>query len=111
MKLSQSTGSVEYTDCTSVEGKTPPPKCPGYDTIQSDGEVPVMQELWGMQSTPLLPSHPGPLRPWVVSPDRALSLDQRELTCLLMLNWITWNRTVWLNWIAWNRNVFDKLCT
>ena len=29
--------------------------CPGYDTKQSDGEVPVMLELWGMRSTPSLP--------------------------------------------------------
>ena len=26
---------------------------------------------------------------------------------LLILNWISWIRTVWLNWIAWNRNVFE----
>ena len=32
---------------------------PGYDTKQSDGEVPVMLELWGMQSTALMPSPPG----------------------------------------------------
>ena len=28
-----------------------------------------MLELWGMQSTPLLPSLPGPLSPGVVAPD------------------------------------------
>ena len=27
----------------------------------TDGEVPVMLELWGMQSIPSLPSFPGPL--------------------------------------------------
>ena len=32
---------------------------PGYDTKQSDGEVPVMLELCGMQSTSSLPSLPG----------------------------------------------------
>ena len=42
-------------------GKTTPNECPGYDTIQSDGEFPVILELWGMRSTPLLPSLPGPL--------------------------------------------------
>ena len=26
----------------------PPNECPGYDTKQFDGEVPAMQELWGM---------------------------------------------------------------
>ena len=50
-------------------GKTPPNECPGYDTKQSDGEVPVMLELWGMRSTPLLPSLPGPLWPGMVAPD------------------------------------------
>ena len=42
-------------------------KCPGYDAKQSDGEVPVMLELWGMQSTPLLLSFPGPFCPEMVS--------------------------------------------
>ena len=41
---------------------------------QSDGEVPAVLELWGMQSTPLLPLLPGPLWPGVVVPDRALSM-------------------------------------
>ena len=27
-------------------GVRPPNKCPGYDTKQSDGEVPVMLGLW-----------------------------------------------------------------
>ena len=48
--------------------------CLGYDTKQSDGESPVMLELWGMQSTPSLPSLPGPL--W---PGRILSMGQIEL--------------------------------
>ena len=29
-----------------------------------------MLELWGVQSTPSLPSLPGPLRPGVVAPDK-----------------------------------------
>ncbi len=29
-----------------------------------------MLEFWGMQSTPLLPSLPGPLWPGVVAPDK-----------------------------------------
>ena len=71
--IAQSAGAVEYTDCTSAGGVRPPPnECPGYDTKQSDGEVPAMLELWGMQSTPSLPSLPGPLLPGVVAPDRAL---------------------------------------
>ena len=85
-----------------------------------------MLELWGMWNTPSLPSLPGQLWPEVVAPDRVLSMGQRELNCILMQNWIFWNRTVfdietvlrlhwtvwirtvWLNWIAWNRNVLGN---
>ena len=52
----------------------PSNECPGYDTKKSVGDVPVMLGLWGMQSTPSLPSLPGPLWPSIVAPDRALSL-------------------------------------
>ena len=83
-------------------GKTPSIECPGYDTKQSDGQVPVMLELWGMQSTPLLPSLLGPLCPGVVAPDKGPIYGLNRTNGILMLNWI-----VWLNWIAWNRNVFD----
>ena len=58
----QSAGAVEYTDCFSAEGY-PTNECSGYDTKQSDGVVPEMLELWGMRSTPLLPSRTGPLWP------------------------------------------------
>ena len=54
--------------------RPPPNECPRYDTKQSDGEVPAMLELWGMRSTPSLPSLPGPLWPGVVAPDKALSM-------------------------------------
>ena len=50
-----------------------------YMTKQSDGEVPVMLEFWGMQSTPSLPSFPGLLWLGVVAPDRVLSKGQIEL--------------------------------
>ena len=51
-------------------GKTHPPnECPGFDTKQFDGEVPVMLELWGMWSTLSLPLLPGPLWPGMVAPD------------------------------------------
>ena len=43
---------------------------PGYDTKQSDGTVPVMLGLWGMQSTPSLPSLPGSLWSGLVAFDR-----------------------------------------
>ena len=69
-------------------------ECHEYDTKQYDGEAPVMSELWEMQNTLLLPLLLGPLWPEVVAPDRVLSRDQIELNCLLMLNWIVWNRTV-----------------
>ena len=101
------------------------------DLKQSNGDVPVMMTLWRRQSAISLPSPPSPLSPWVVAPDRALSLGQIELNCVLMLNWIVrnrtvltfncvytismiilnwivWNKTVWLNWIAWNRDDFDN---
>ena len=45
-----------------------------------------MLELWGMQSTPSLPSLPCPLLLGVVAPDRVLSMDQIELEYVLMLN-------------------------
>ena len=66
--------------------RPPSNECSGYDTKQSDGEVPVMLELWGMLSIPSLPSLPGPLWPGVVAPDRVLSMGQIELKCILILN-------------------------
>ena len=56
-----------------------PNQCPRYDTKQSDGEVPVMLELWGMWITPLMPLPPGLLWPGVVAPDRFLSIGQIEV--------------------------------
>ena len=38
-----------------------------------------MLELWGMQSTPSLPSLPGLHWPGVVAPERVLSIGQIEL--------------------------------
>ena len=55
-----------------------------------------------MWSTPSLPSLPGPLWSGVVAPDRVLSMSQIELNCVLMLNWIVWNRTVYMY-----KNVFS----
>ena len=68
------------------KGKTSPNECPGYDPKHSDRRAPVMLELWGMQSTPLLPSFPGLLWAGVVTTDRVLSMAQIELNCVLMLN-------------------------
>ena len=70
-----------------------------------------------------MPSLPGPLWPGMVAPDRVLSMGQVKLNSLVMLNGITWNRTMhtyaklnclklncfhiavlMLNWIVRNRN-------
>ena len=97
MAIAQSAEAVEYTNCFSTEElDNLPNKCFGYDTKQSDGEAPVILEFCGMQSAPLLPSLPGPLWPRVVATDRVLSMVQIELNCVLMLNWIVWNRTVYM---------------
>ena len=54
-------------------GVSPTPnECPVFDSKQSDGEVPVMLEFWGMRSTYSLPSLPSPLWTGVVAPDRVL---------------------------------------
>ena len=72
----------------------PTNECPGYDTKQSDAEVPVLLELWGMRCTPSLTLLAGQLRPGVVALDRALSMGQIELNCgfdsslILHLNWV-----------------------
>ena len=59
-----------------------------------------MLELWGMWSTPSLPSLPGPLWPGVVAPDKGpiygvnrtkwwlASTVFIHLNCVFMLNWI-----------------------
>ena len=47
--------------------RPPHNECPVYDTKQSDGEVPMMLEIYGMRCTPSLPSLLGP--PGVVAPD------------------------------------------
>ena len=89
-------GTAEYTGCISAEGLDFPNKCPGYDIKQSDGEAPIILELWVMHCTSLMPPLPGPLRPRVVAPDRVLSMGQIELNSVLMLNWIAWNRIVYM---------------
>ena len=65
----------------------------GFD-MPLDTNQPYDCKLWGMWSTLLLPSLPGLLWSGVVAPDRVLSIGQIELNCVLMLNWIIWNRTV-----------------
>ena len=45
-----------------------------------------------MQSTSSLPSLPVPLWLRVVAPDRVLSMAQIEPNCVIILNWIAWNK-------------------
>ena len=71
-----------------------PDEIPDYGTKQSDCEVPVMLELWGMWSTPVLQSLLDSYWPGVLIPDRVLSMGQLEINCVLMLNWTAWKRTV-----------------
>ncbi len=77
--MSQLAGAAEYTNCISAEGSHSSHECPGYDTKQSDSEVPVMLELWEMWHNPSLPLLPGPLQPKVVAPDRVLSMGQIDV--------------------------------
>ena len=65
-----------------------------------DGEASVMLEFRGMQSTPTLSLLPGPLWPGVVAPNWVLSMGQIELNCVLVLNRIIWNRTVYTGPVA-----------
>ena len=66
---------------------SPPTKqVSGYDTKQSDCDVSQVTELWEMGITASFPSLPGPLWLVVVASDRALSMGQIELICVLMLN-------------------------
>ena len=61
----------------------------------SDGEaqIDLMVYLWGMRSTPSLPSLQGQLCHGMVASDMILSMGEIELNCVRMLNWIVWNKT------------------
>ena len=70
----QSTGAIEYYDCVSASGvRTPSKSVLIYDINQSDGVAAVMQELWEIQSMPLVPLLPNPFWLKMVTPDRVLS--------------------------------------
>ena len=85
-------------------GVNPPPTSVlDMDTTQSDGEVPAVLQLWGIRSTPSLPSLPDQLWPRVVVPDKGPIYGLNRTNSILMLKWI-----LWVNWIAWNRNVFHN---
>ena len=53
--------------------------CPRYDIEQSNGEAPIILELWEMWSTSSLPLFRGLFMPGVVAPERVLSMGQIEL--------------------------------
>ena len=74
----------------------PPNECPHNDAKQPGREVPVMLELWRMRGTSSLPLLPGPLWFGVVALDKFLSMCRIELNCVLMLNSIIWNITVFI---------------
>ena len=83
----------------------PPNESPGYDTKQSDSEVPVMLELWWMWSTPSLLSLLGLLWLGGVAPVRTL-YTYAELKCLRCSCYWHWY------WIVRGGNVLTlKLCT
>ena len=77
--------------CRGISLLHPTNECPRYDTKQSDGEVPVMLVLWGMQSTPFIVIAPKSTLAWS---SNTWSMGQIELNCIIMINWIAWNRTV-----------------
>ena len=52
--FAQSTGVLEYTDCTPAERQKPHNEWPGYDTKQSDGEVQVMLVILGNVEHPFI---------------------------------------------------------
>ena len=91
LKITELAGTVVYTDCISVEGYPLFNECSGYDIKPSDGEAPVMLEIWEIWSTLSLTLHLGPLWPKVVVPDSPIYGSNKWF----MLNWIIWNRTVW----------------
>ena len=106
MIIAQLAGAVEYTDWTSAGS--------WYDTKQSDGEVPVILEHWGMKFTPSL--LPDSLWSGVEAPERVQSMGLIEsnpgfksllflqLNCLLMLNGIVRLRIVLILTVCKQKN-------
>ena len=87
--------------------------CPGYDTKQPDGEVPVMLELWGMRSVHSLPSFPGPLWPGGVAPDKGhiYGLNRTKPSLLHYINF-AFKLRIYAKLNCSNRTVLTtKLCT
>ena len=126
LKIFPSWLELKNTPNASLErGKTQLPRVSCiWHTKQSDSEVLVMLELWGMQSTPLLPSVQGPLKPGVIAPDKGPIFGSKwtkpwfwkcfvfvfkmriyaKLNCLWHLDWVPM-----LKWIIWNKTFFLHL--
>ena len=84
---------LEYTDCISAAREDlPTNKCPGYDIKQSDGEAPVLVELWGMQNTPSLPKLQSRLLAGVVTLEKVLSMVQMELFDINLWKQMTYDK-------------------
>ena len=101
--------TVEYTDCFSAEWSNSPNEIPGYDTKQSDGEVPVKQEVGGMWSTPFIANA---TRFTLSRSDNTwyspiYGSNRTKLLTYAKLNWMKGNYFCMLNWIVWNWTVFD----
>ena len=68
---------LENTPTASLlRGNIPHNQCPAYNTKEYDGEVPIMLELGGMQSTPSMPSLPSTFWLGVVASGRVLFMGQ-----------------------------------
>ena len=108
--------AVEYANCISTERSDSLNECPRYDIKQSDGQAPVILELWRMQRTLSLPSLSVPFWPGVVAQDRVLSIGSNKLCSYARLNYLKlnccWslNCVLTLNWIFGNRTVLTFNC-
>ena len=74
-RTAQSARVVEYTNCISAKAVKDAILDMTLNT-DTDGEAPLILELWGMWSTPSVPSLPGPVWPEVIATDRVLSMGQ-----------------------------------
>ena len=78
--------------CSGVRPHPHANKCPRYDTKQSDDEVPVMLELWGMWSTSSFSSVPGPLWLAVLAPDMVPIVEKRKISYFVLARYLIRHR-------------------
>ena len=78
--IAQSAGLYNTPTASLQNDKTPANEHP-------DMTLNNLLQLWGMQSTPSLPSLPDTLWPGVVVPEKFLSRGQIELNCVLKIAW------------------------